>query len=226
MATVTYNIPSTYTWTCPAGVTSVTVTCYGGGAGGTGYPGGGGGGGACAVSVSSVTPGSNYTVVVGGGGTANTFENGGSSEFKLGSTYICAAVGGYVGDNYYGGAGGSAGSNFYNSYSYSGGDGGRVENLDGGGGGGGAATYQDGGNGYYRIGGYGPEGADGGNGSEYGYDNGSAGLPYGGGGGGGALDSPGYDGATGAVIIDYADTIRKRSWGGGAAYFTMGPAGF
>lgn len=34
-----FTTPGTYSWTCPAGVTSVVVECYGGG-------GGGGGGGA------------------------------------------------------------------------------------------------------------------------------------------------------------------------------------
>jgi hypothetical protein len=72
------------TWTCPAGVTTVTVECWGGGGaggsakatGGGSSPnatvGGGGAGGAYVIKSSiSVTPGNPYTVTVGAGGTAD-----------------------------------------------------------------------------------------------------------------------------------------------------------
>ena len=32
--TMTYSTPGTYTWTCPAGVTTVKVECWGAGGGG------------------------------------------------------------------------------------------------------------------------------------------------------------------------------------------------
>ena len=68
-----YTIPGTFSWTCPAGVTSVSVVCVGAGAGGGdpsyGSYGGGGGGALAYANNVSVTPGASYTVVVGRGGT-------------------------------------------------------------------------------------------------------------------------------------------------------------
>src|SRR5438874_1005904 len=64
------------TWTAPAGLTSITVECWGGGGGGGGggtvnlAAGGGGGGGGYARSVVTVVPGNTYTVTVGAAGTA------------------------------------------------------------------------------------------------------------------------------------------------------------
>ena len=53
-AQTSYTTAGTYTWTCPAGVTSVQVECWGAGGGGAGvgnsannYLGGGGAGGGC-----------------------------------------------------------------------------------------------------------------------------------------------------------------------------------
>ena len=63
-----------YNWTCPAGVTSVDVECWGGGGGGggsssTGNGGSGGGSGAYVKKMAiPVTPCSTYLVVVGIGG--------------------------------------------------------------------------------------------------------------------------------------------------------------
>ena len=57
------------TWTAPAGVTCVTVTCVGGGGGGgeggTTNGGGGGGAGAVVTKTVDVSPGTGYTVTVG-----------------------------------------------------------------------------------------------------------------------------------------------------------------
>jgi hypothetical protein len=69
--TSTFNTAGNFLWRCPAGVTSITVKCYGGGGGGgrgyttNGAAGGGGGGGAYASSTISVTPGSYYLLNVG-----------------------------------------------------------------------------------------------------------------------------------------------------------------
>jgi len=74
-----YSTPGTYSWTAPAGVTSVSVVCIG--AGGAGTRGtspsdvdqlrrGGGGGGLGWKNNIAVTPGQTYTVVVGAGGNA------------------------------------------------------------------------------------------------------------------------------------------------------------
>ena len=76
---VLYDEPGTYSWTAPAGVTSVSVVCIG--AGGAGTRGtspsdenqlrqGGGAGGLGWKNNISVTPGQTYTVVVGAGGNA------------------------------------------------------------------------------------------------------------------------------------------------------------
>lgn len=79
------------TWTCPAGVRTITRAFLvgGGGAGGAGddsgdskpwYGGGGGGGGyTTTVKNISVTPGQKYAVVVGSGGTPQTSGTGGAS---------------------------------------------------------------------------------------------------------------------------------------------------
>jgi hypothetical protein len=72
-----YTTPGTYSWTCPAGITSVSAVCVGGGGAG-GARGthltngssaqGGYGGGLGWKNNISVTPGQTYTVVVGSGG--------------------------------------------------------------------------------------------------------------------------------------------------------------
>src|SRR3989344_5230709 len=68
-----YTSPGTYSWTAPAGVTSVSVVAVGGGGGGGyqwSYHGGAGGGLGWKNNI-AVTPGQSYTVVVGNGGAAN-----------------------------------------------------------------------------------------------------------------------------------------------------------
>lgn len=77
-AEVLYDTPGTYSWTAPAGVTSVSVVCIGGGGSGSrGYSPatnqsrqGGGGAGLGWKNNISVTPGQSYTVVVGQGGNS------------------------------------------------------------------------------------------------------------------------------------------------------------
>ena len=79
-----YNIPGTYTYTVPQGVTSINVTMWGGAGGGGGSQSGtyfydsrwgqyyysfGGAGGYSAGTI-SVTPGEKLTITVGGGGVA------------------------------------------------------------------------------------------------------------------------------------------------------------
>ncbi|MCX6210049.1 MAG: hypothetical protein NTZ59_11295, partial [Bacteroidetes bacterium] len=69
---------SSGTWTCPAGVTSIKVECWGAGGGGAGsgsstnlYTGGGGAGGNYSVNNSiTVVPGTTYSFTIGAGGTA------------------------------------------------------------------------------------------------------------------------------------------------------------
>ena len=84
-----YTTPGTYTWTCPAGVTTARVTVAGGGAGGCNtfiviaFP---GGSGALITTTVSVVPNSSYSVVVGAGSDGvvsgnnpNYPKNGGTS---------------------------------------------------------------------------------------------------------------------------------------------------
>ncbi len=81
--TYTFTTPGTTTWTCPAGVTSIQVECWGGGgAGGSAirtpnsgsvqYGGGGAGGAYARENFYTVIPGNTYYVTVGNGGLAAT----------------------------------------------------------------------------------------------------------------------------------------------------------
>ena len=89
-------------WICPAGITKITVECWGGGgAGSDGYSttaaGCGGGGGAYAKKICSVIPGNTYFFTVGIGGRYNAIvsglrEAGGDSQFN--SNEVLAKGGG------------------------------------------------------------------------------------------------------------------------------------
>ena len=93
-----------YTWTCPAGVTAISVVCVGAGGGGDAGSdligvGGGGGGGALAYRNNvAVIPGTTYTIIVGEGGkgqvtvartTTQSSTSGGQS-----TAFSCIAGGG------------------------------------------------------------------------------------------------------------------------------------
>lgn len=117
------------TWTVPAGVTRVRVTCVGGGGGG-GYTsvgtggdhGGGGGGGGVAVKEFVVVPGSDFSYQVGakGAGAPNTSDGDGSDGDESNATspadatpasHTVRAFGGLKGQgppNRFGGGGGGA----------------------------------------------------------------------------------------------------------------------
>ena len=103
----TYTTAGSYTWRCPADVTSVTVECWGGGGGGGGAAttatsnhtrgGGGAGGGYVKRTSYTVTPGTVYTVYVGNGGSAgaNTGGDGGEGQASYFiDTSTIAATGG------------------------------------------------------------------------------------------------------------------------------------
>jgi hypothetical protein len=184
-----YTTPGAFSWTCPAGVYSVSVVAVGGGGGGhwtTSGGGGGGGGGLGWKNNIAVIPGNSYTVVVGAGGagkgTAGDASNGQASYFGDGAFTI------YV--RGFGGAGGKDSSGTALGGSYEGDGGGNGGNgvytttTDGGGGGG--------------AGGYSGNGGDGANGSAPTYvgSDGSGG----GGGGGGSSEKAGA-GAGGGVGI-------------------------
>lgn len=141
-----YTTPGTYTFTAPAGVTSVCVVCVGGGGGGMYYQyyssyytyamNGGSGGGLGWKNNITVVPGNTYTVVVGGGGSQGAYSsgstNGGASYFISTSTVAgyggyagryaqSRSGGGYVGDG--GGNGGAVNNQYYSGYGPCGGGG-------------------------------------------------------------------------------------------------------
>ena len=110
-AQIVQPFTSSTTWTCPSGVTSVQVECWGaGGAGGSASTatssgnrsGGGGGAGSYVKKTITVVPGTDYTITVGQGGAigginaaSGYFGNpGGKSEFSGGSITALTASGG------------------------------------------------------------------------------------------------------------------------------------
>jgi hypothetical protein len=97
---------ATYSWTAPAGVSHVIAQMWGAGGGGGSTA--GGGGAAYGQGVIDVTPGTVYTINVGGGGNGfGAFQHdatdGSNSSILQGSTVLFFASGG-------GGAGGDAGN--------------------------------------------------------------------------------------------------------------------
>jgi hypothetical protein len=164
-----YAIPGTYSWTCPDGVTSVSVVCVGGGGAYTDTAAAAGAGGGLGYRNDySVTPGNSYTVVVGRG--AGPGQQGGQRLGMSGTDSYFVNSSNVKG----GGGGGGTSTNYGGTYTGSGG------------GNGGDATSQYGGGG---AGGYSGNGGDGATGSNTAGSSGS-----GGGGGGG---SEGYSGARG-----------------------------
>lgn len=211
----TYSSPGVYTWTAPAGITSITVQAWGGGGGGgggsngllglLGGAGGGGGGGAYVTSVLTVVPGTTYNVGVGAGGGGGSAANNGTAgnDSYFNSLAVLKAVGGSFGvGNGAGGAGGSSGSSV-GTTKYSGGSGsaGGVGLIGlgsfGGGGGSSGGTAAVGGNGSNGTGGSVAGGGSGGS------SNGNSGASPGGGGAGRYAGSGG-NGGLGQVKITYS----------------------
>ncbi len=214
-----YSTSGTYSWTCPAGITSVDVECWGGGGSGGGVNisgaravGGGGSGGAYCKATITVVPGNSYTVTVGAGGTAGTGNgnSGGVSWFNTAATI--KAVGGA------GGSGGTSGTpigpgaasvttgNIGGTINYYGGAGGTGPNTSTSGGGGGSANT--------TVNGTAASGATAGNGSATGGAGltasgpGNIGANPGSGGGGARVGSGGGTnnggiGGVGCVTITY-----------------------
>src|SRR5665213_159663 len=211
--TQTFNYTgATQTFTIPNGTYAIYVECYGGGGGGStitsnGKRGGGGGGGAYAASVIYVTPGAQYSIVVGAGGVANTA--GGTSTFN-GTTVKAVGGGGAAGNSTTGANGGSAAA-CTGTILYSGGDAGDgdVTSNYSGGGGGGAGSTGAGGSTTNATAGVGTaiSGGNGGAGVRNSND-GNSGNTYGGGGSGACTntgtDRNGGSGANGLVKITYA----------------------
>ena len=171
---VTKTTPGTYTYTVPAGVTSIKLEAWGGGGAGgsasigsTAYNvrGGGGAGGSYASTIISVTPGDviNYTVGAGAsplstfstgnvaaGALSSANLNGGANVLKAlgGNGGLCsAATTGAV--NSIGGA--AFTSENIGPTSFYGGSGGNAATGGSGGGGGSAGTASNGGNGSITL---------------------------------------------------------------------------
>lgn len=214
--TETFNASTT--WTCPTGVTSIDVECWGAGGGGSNgvaIGGNGGGGGAYSKKAGfTVTPGNDYTVTVGAAGAAGAPGTaGGDTSFN---TTTCKAKGGSGGAG--SGAGGLA-SGGTGDTKNSGGNAGTTGLASGAGGGSSAGTAADGGNGGNSAaasggaGGTAPSGgAAGGRGGDITTNSGiTAGTAPGGGGGGGSAAHNGAAGTAGRVKITYAGAAATES---------------
>ena len=216
-----YTTAGTQNWLCPAGVTSITVKCWGaGGGGGRGYTtngaaGGGGGGGAYAQSTISVTPGTIYQLVVGTGGTSSTTGSGGAGGVSsFGSTLVVAAggSGGTGVTTNTGGAGGAGGTVAASTGTvrFAGGAGaagvsGTVAASGGGGGGASASASANGPAGALKVGGTAAAGSGSG-GSGVATAVGGVGGAAGGGGAGGHKNTTnrvGGVGGVGKVVIEW-----------------------
>ena len=197
---IEFTTAGTYSWTAPAGVTSVSVVAVGGG--GSGLDTGGAGGGGGGLGYRNCIPASGgqvFTVVVGGTAGPSCFANasgvfaggnGGGPAYGAGG----GAGGGFVGDG--GGNGGTGACGVY-------------KNL--GGGGGGAGGY--GGNG-------GNGGSVGGDGNSFSGVDGSPGTCGAGGGGaggtGGQGGSPACRFSGGGGNVSLCGIITRHEAGGWA----------
>tara|TARA_B100000287_G_scaffold424613_1_gene469521 strand:+ start:2886 stop:7997 length:5112 start_codon:yes stop_codon:yes gene_type:complete len=176
-----YASTGTHLWTCPAGVTKVSVVCVGAG-GNDGSTGGDGGGGLGWKNDIPVTPGQQYTVKVG----AQIAGGNGEDSYFI-DTATVKGGGGFVGTNFVGGSGG----NYTGDGGGDGGDGGAPNSNRGAGGGAGGYSGK-GGNGGDGV----ASGASAGTDGQGGGGGGGAGASWEGGAGGGVgMDGEGADGA-------------------------------
>lgn len=233
MKTATEIFTSSGAWTCPAGVTSIHVMVFGGGAGGMrasdGSGGAGGGGGHMKSSTLTVTPGTRYPVTIGSGGAGGsssaTAGAGGATSFGTLLSANGGSIGSYnVGGNGGTGGGGPGGANSNGGTGSYGGNGGHSNGGTAAGNGiaaaGGSGAAGAAGTGKYGGGagggGYGGKGGNGGNGtSSYG----------GGGGGGGGYGTSGNGGNGGNTSTGTGSSGGTAAGGGGAGYKSGGTNG-
>lgn len=240
-----YITPGTYSWTAPAGITSVCVVCVGGGGAGfssstSSLQASGGGGGLGWKNNITVVPGQSYTVVVGLGGRqaslGGAITNAQDSYFiQANDNAYATGKGGISGTSQTGGIGGV-------HYGDGGGNGGNgvARNSANGAGGGGAGGYSGNGASGINTGsgqgvaaptGSGAGGAGGTNGNGGGgvgiYGRGADGGPWGeggsGGGNGGFYGSSGAYGGGGSTHYNIyyappADGAVRIIWGPGRAF--------
>jgi len=173
----TYTVPGTWTWTCPAGINTVQIECWGAGGNGGDEQSGGGGGAYSKKNSFAVSRGVSYSV-----GVSNTAWSG-YTWFNNMST--CYAQSGY-GGSYQESNNSKGGSDCLGDTTYIGGNGATGSGPDGGGAGGGAGSSGNGGNASGMTGGAGgnPDGGAGGNGGDFNWLLPTNGYAPGGGGGG------------------------------------------
>lgn len=214
------------TYTIPTGVTSITVSMWGGGGAG-GAAGGAGGGAGYVTGVVAVTPGNVFTNYIGGGGgVAGTAGGGGgaytsfvkTSGSNLG-TYMIAGGGGGGGAKS-GSAAGGGGGNTSSSITGNG-----VAGTTAGGGGGGGGTQSAGGAAGAAGAGSGCAGAAGASlaGGGGGAADGLFGFCSTGGGGAGGTNSGAGGGTQGVTGLFGSPTYGGG--GGGGGYFGGGGGG-
>jgi hypothetical protein len=234
-----------FTWTSPAGCTSIDAAVGGGAGGGAGggeesngSGGGGGGGGGLSSATVVVQPLTTYTFFAGNGGdggaSASDGETGGDSTITgdtSGAGVTAITAGGGSGGSGSSGSGGGDGNDQGGSFG-----GNSTESVDGhgmGGGGGGGGGGGDQGNGGQAGSGDDPRppGAGGGNGAGGGWgaaSNGGTGATNGGTGQNGTVGSSGAGGGGGGGAVDLTD--GNAGGGGGAgwaawSWSVTGPAG-
>ena len=222
-----YTTAGTYSWTCPAGVTSVSVVCIGGGgayvfnSSTSQFQHGGGGALAYANNI-AVIPGNSYAVVVGAVGNAiSPITNGGDSSFNSTS---CAAGGGGTSPAI--GTLAAGGAFLYGTGGGYGGYGGISTANSNRGGGGGAGGYSGSGGSGGNAGSAGVSGSGGGGGGGGGGFPTFAYFPPSAAGGGTGIFGEGASGAGGAIgvkggpgsngIVSSSDQIGGSYGGGGA----------
>jgi uncharacterized repeat protein (TIGR01451 family) len=215
-AAQTFNTPGAWTYTVPAGVSSVQVQVSGAGGGGGGADtgaGGAGSNGALVTAVISVTPGQVLSGTIGTGGL--TGYTSGAASFGFGAPCTGNGAGGAgVGTGGNGGAANCPG----NGYS------------GGGGGGGGGTTFAVAGTVFVQAGG-GGGGGGGGNGPVGGNGttnltltssatcgtsvNGTSATPFNGDGGGGGGGGGGF--TAGTAGVSNSDAVAATGGGGGGS---------
>ncbi|MFZ1703399.1 MAG: RICIN domain-containing protein, partial [Saprospiraceae bacterium] len=210
-----YTTPGTYTFTVPAGITSITVDAWGGGGRGGSRTSssngtGGGGGGAYSRHSFSVNPGESYVVYVGAGSSSNSSagEDTWISLTDNSNALVLAKGGNSASTNSTLGATGGSASSGIGSIKYSGGNGAdRVTSTTSGGGGSSAGTSNDGNNALGIVAGIAPSGGGNGGAGRLNAGSGISGSFPGGGGGGAVRVSSGSpsggNGGHGQLLITW-----------------------
>ena len=213
------------TWTCPAGVTTVKVECWGGGGnGGTSLNLSGGTGGDYARKNSfSVTPGNNYTVHVSTGSGDDTYFDTGSLVYATAGIPPGVAGGGTtIGDVTF--TGGSSTSTGKGNHGGGGGGAGASDNSNGNAGS--VNSGNTGGAGGATTTGTTYNGGAGGTGGTYNTVSATNGTAPGGGGGGAYTTGSGGTGAIGQIILTYTasgNTYNETGSGGATVGSTAVP---